>query len=83
MKIPDLAGVFLDEANHTCVRFKYKTIVVGGYYLPPSLNLAICKERPPTASEYVEEQSQDVFLVGDLNLRMGLPTGDSIKNFRT
>ena len=57
--------------------------MVGGYYLPPSLDLAIYRESLVIALEFVEDQNQNVFLVGDLNLRMGSLTGDSNKNSRT
>ena len=36
----DFAEMFRDEVNYTCVWFRFRSIVVGGYYLPPSLNLA-------------------------------------------
>ena len=66
----DFAELFRDEANHTCVWFKFRTMVVGGYYLPPSLDLTICRESPVIASEFVEDQDRKVSLTGDLNLRM-------------
>ena len=53
------------------------------FCLPPSLNLAICRESLLIASEFVEGQNQNVSLIGDLNLRMGSLTGDSNKNSRT
>ena len=30
----DFAELFRDEANYSCVWFKFRTMVVGGYYLP-------------------------------------------------
>ena len=41
-------------------------MVVGGYYLPPSLDLAICRESLVIASEFVEDQNRNVFPVGGL-----------------
>ena len=79
----DFTELLRDEVNHTCVWFKFRDMVVGGYYLPPSLDLAICRESLVIASEFVEDHNRKVFLVGDLNLRMGSLTGDSVKNSRT
>ena len=79
----DFAEVFRDEVNYTCVWFRFRSIVVGGYYLPPSLDLTICRESLLKGFEYVEDQNRSVFLVGDLNMRMGPHTGDSITNFRS
>ena len=50
--------------------------------LPPSLDLTICRESLVIASGFVEDQNRKVFLIGDLNLRMGSLTGDSVKNSR-
>ena len=79
----DFTKLFRDEANHICVWFKFRDMVVGEYYLPPSLDLTICRESLVIASEFVEDQNRHVPLVGDLNLRMGSLTGDSNKNSRT
>ena len=79
----DFAEVFRDEVNYTCVWFRFRSIVVGGYYLPPSLDLTICRESLLKGFEYVEDQNRNVFLVGDLNMRMGTHTGDSIANTRS
>ena len=79
----DFTELFRDEVNHTCIWFKFRTIVVGGYYLPPGLDLTICRESLLIASEYLENQDYSVYLVGDLNMRMGPLTGDTISNSRS
>ena len=63
--------------------FRFRNIVVGGYYLPPSLDLTICRESFLIGTEYAEDQTRNMFLVGDLNMRMGPRTGDSSTNFRS
>ena len=79
----DFAEVFRDEVNYTCMWFRFRSTVIGGYYLPPSLYLIICRESLLKGFEYVENQSRSVFLVGDLNVRMGPHTRDTITNTRS
>lgn len=82
-EISDFAELLRDEANGTCVWFKFKTMMVGGYYLPPSLDFVICRESLLIALELVEDQNQNVFPAGGLDLRMGSLVGNSIKDSRT
>lgn len=49
----DFTELFRDEVNYTCIWFRFKSIVVGGYYLPPSLDLTICRESLLLGSEYI------------------------------
>ena len=83
MEDSDFAELFRDEVNYTCVWFRFRNIVVGGHYLPPSLDMTIRRENLLIGTEYAEDQARNVFLVGDLNMRMGPRTGDSSTNFRS
>lgn len=38
----DSVELFRDEATHTCVWFKLGAVVIVDYYLPSSLDLALC-----------------------------------------
>lgn len=56
--------------------------MIGSHFLPPSIDLAIRRERLMIAPEFMVDQSQSVFLVGDLSLRMISLTGDSARDSR-
>ena len=60
-------------------------MVMGGTYLPPSMELTTCIECVLSAEEIMTTlgDGEPVILIGDLNMRLGLLTSDLTANFRT
>ena len=74
-----------DTDNHSYIWFRFHGMVFGGFYLPPSMELATCIECLQSASRHLTtwDNGEPVFLVGDLNIRLGPITGDLITNLRS
>ena len=81
----DFEEVKRDTETHSYVWFKFRGTVFGCFYLPPSMELATCIECILSASELpeVSETGDPVFLIGDLNMRLGYLTGDTVTNLRS
>ena len=83
--VKDFMEIYKDEDNRSCIWFRYKGTLFGGYYLPPSMELSTCIESLMMASIIRKGIGHDepMYLMGDLNARMGHLTGDTLVNFRS
>ena len=74
----DFEEVKRDTEMHSYVWFKFRGMVIGGFYPPPSMELAACIENILSASLLpgVSGDGDPVFLIGDLNMRLDHLTGD-------
>ena len=81
----DFEEVKRDTVTHSYIWFKFRGMVIGGFYLPPSMELTTCVECILSASELPGglENGCPVFMVGDLNMRLGRLTGDTVVNLRS
>ena len=72
-KLSDFEEVKRDLEHHSYIWFKFRGSVFGGFYLPPSMELTTCIECVLSATDLtVGSGNEDpVFLVGDLNMRLG------------
>lgn len=73
-----------DHDDHSYVWFRFKSIIIGGYYLSPHMPLEVCTYKVLIAENYVQRfgESSKVFLAGDLNTRLGVQEGDTTTNAR-
>ena len=83
-KLADFEEVKRDQEHHSYVWFKFRDSVFSRLYLPPRMELATCIECILSAADLMAGSGGEdpVFLVGDLNMRLGRLTGDPIANFR-
>ena len=83
--LSDFEEVKRDREHHSYIWFKFRGSIFGGFYLPPSMELAMCIESVLSASDVMAGSGNEdpVFLVGDLNMRLGSHTGDLVSNFRS
>ena len=81
----DFEEVKRDTEMHSYVWFKFRGMVIGGFHLPPSMELDACIESALSASLLlgVSGDGDPVFLIGDLSMRLGHLAGDSVANFRS
>ena len=81
----DFEEVKRDQEHHSYIWFRFRGMVFGGFYLPPSMELTVCIECVLSAEDIVARlgDGEPVFLVGDLNMRLGHITGDLTTNFRS
>ena len=84
-KLSDFEEVKRDQEHHSYIWFKFRGSVFGGMYLPPSMELATCIECVLSATDLKAGSGDEdpMFLVGDLNMRLGRLTGDLIANLRS
>ena len=80
-KLSDFKEVKKNQEHHSYIWFKFRGSVFGGLYLPPSMELATCIKCVLSAAGSRNEDP--VFLVGDLNMRLGRLTGDLAANLRS
>ena len=81
----DFEEVKRDQEHYSYIWFKFRGMVMGGIYLPPSMELTTCIECVLSAEEIMTTlgDGEPVILIGDLNMRLGRLTGDLTANFRT
>ena len=74
-----------EQEHHSYIWFKFRGSVFGGLYLPPNIELATCIECVLSAADLMAGSGNEdpMFLVGDLNMRLGRLTGDLIANLRS
>ena len=80
----DFMCLEIDHADQAYVWFRFRSIIVGGFYLSPHMPLEICMHKVLTSENYVQRfgRSSQVFLAGDLNMRLGVQEGDITTNVR-
>ena len=73
-----------DHADQAYVWFRFRSIIVSGFYLSPHMPLEVCTYKVLTAEDYIQRfgQSSQLFLAGDLNMRLGVLEGDTATNSR-
>lgn len=84
-ELSDFEEVKRDRKHHSYIWFKFRGTVFGGFYLPPSMELTTCIECVLSAEDIMVAlgDGEPVFLVGDLNMRLGCLTGDITANIRS
>ena len=84
-ELSDFEEVKRDREHHSYIWFKFRGTVFGGFYLPPSMELTTCIECVLSAEDIMVAlgDGEPVFLVGDLNMRLGCLTGDITANIRS
>ena len=72
----------IDHYDQTYVWFRFRSIVVGSYYLSARMSLEVCIYKVLIAENYVQRfgLSSQVFLAGDLNMRLEVQEGGTITN---
>ena len=81
----DFEEVKRDQGHHSYIWFKFRGTVFGGFYLPPSMELAACIECVLSVEDIRTTlgDGDPMILVGDLNMRLGRLTGDLTTNLRS
>ena len=81
----DFSEVERDAGTHSYIWFKFRGMVFGGFYLPPSMEITACIECLQSTARYPipHDLEEPVFMAGDLNMRLGNLTGDLVTNFRS
>ena len=84
-ELSDFEEIKRDLTNYSYIWFRFRGMVYGGFYLPPSMELDICIECVQSVSEICEVSGNEdpIFLVGDLNMRLGTLTDDTVTNLRS
>ena len=74
----------IDHGDQTYLWFRFGSIIIGGYYISPHMPLEVCMYKTLIAENYVQcfGHSSQVFLAGDLNMRLGVQEGDTAINLR-
>ena len=74
----------IDHGDQAYLWFRSRSIIIGGHYLSPHMPLKVCMYKVLTAENYVQRfgHSSQVFLAGDLNMRLGVQEGDTAINPR-
>lgn len=74
----------VDHTDQAYIWFRFRSVIVGGFYLSPHMPLEICTYKILTAENYIQRfgLSSQVFLAGDLNMRLGEQGGDTTTNAR-
>ena len=75
----------VDHADQAYMWFRFRSIIIGGFYLSPHMPLEICMYKVLTAENYVQRfgRTSQIFLAGDLNMRLGKQEGDTTTNARS
>ena len=83
-KAQDFNCLEIDHNSQAYMWFRFRSIIVGGFYLSPHAPLEMCMYKVLTAENYIQRfgQFSQVFLVGDLNMRLGVQEGDIMTNSR-
>ena len=84
-KFCEFRELYKDDINRSCILFNFRGIVLGAYYLPPNMDFSTCIECIQIAPDIRKRVGDEapVFLVGDLNIRLGNLTGNLTANFRS
>ena len=82
--VQDFNCLEVDHTDQAYIWFRFRSIIVGGFYLSPHMPLEICMYKILTAENYIQRfgRSSQVFLAGDLNMRLGEQGGDTTVNAR-
>ena len=74
----------IDHDDQAYVWFRFRSIIIGGYYLSPHMPLEVCMHKVLAAENYMQRFgcSSQVFLAGDMNMRLGVQEGDTTTNIR-
>lgn len=81
----DFEEVERDAVTYSYIWFRFRGMVFGGFYLPPSMDLTSCIECLQSTARLTGSQDygEPVIMAGDLNMRLGSLTGDLAVNFRS